>query len=104
MKKFLIYFIFLTAISLAGIVAYVSITGLLTVFSGVGFLGLLFFLTIEMSKIIATSAIHTYGNKISIFVMTLAWSQEQVKNKAKLCLLTYSSLWYCLFRLVNSML
>jgi len=52
------------AVTLAATVAYVSISGLLTVFSGAGFLGLLFFSAIEISKIIATSAIHTYGKKI----------------------------------------
>jgi hypothetical protein len=36
----------------------------LTVFSGAGFIGLIFFSAIEISKIIATSAIHTYGKKI----------------------------------------
>jgi hypothetical protein len=64
MKKVLLYFILLMAIILAGTVAYVSINGLLTVFSGAGILGLLFFSAIEISKIVATSAIHTYGKKI----------------------------------------
>lgn len=64
MKKGLVYFIFIMAIILASTVAYVSISGLLTVFSGAGFLGLLFFSAIEISKIVATSAIHTYGKKI----------------------------------------
>jgi len=64
MKKVLLYFILLMAVTLAATVAYVSISGLLTVFSGAGFLGLLFFSAIEISKIIATSAIHTYGKKI----------------------------------------
>jgi len=64
MRKVLLYFILLMAIILAGTVAYVSINGLLTVFSGAGILGLLFFSAIEISKIIATSAIHTYGKKI----------------------------------------
>ena len=64
MKKVLLYFILLMAIILAGTVAYVSISGLLTVFSGAGILGLLFFSAIEISKIEATSAIHTYGKKI----------------------------------------
>ena len=53
------------AISMAGIVAYVSIGGLMKVFSGAGFLGLLFFSAIEIAKIVSTSAIHTYGSKIS---------------------------------------
>jgi hypothetical protein len=52
------------SIVLATTVAYVSISGLLTVFSGAGFIGLIFFSAIEISKIVATSAIHTYGKKI----------------------------------------
>lgn len=64
MRKVLLYFILLMAIILAGTVAYVSINGLLTVFSGAGILGLLFFSAIEISKLVATSAIHTYGKKI----------------------------------------
>jgi hypothetical protein len=64
MKKGLVYFIFIMAVILAATVAYVSISGLLTVFSGAGVLGLLFFSAIEISKIVATSAIHTYGKKI----------------------------------------
>lgn len=64
MKKVLLYFILLMSIVLATTVAYVSISGLLTVFSGAGFIGLIFFSAIEISKIIATSAIHTYGKKI----------------------------------------
>jgi len=64
MKKVLLYFILLMAIVLAVTVAYVSISGLLTVFSGAGVIGLIFFSAIEISKIVATSAIHTYGKKI----------------------------------------
>jgi len=64
MKRVLLYFILIMAIVLAATVAYVSISGLLTVFSGVGIVGFLFFLAIEISKIIATSAIHTYGKQI----------------------------------------
>lgn len=71
MKKGLVYFIFIMAIILAATVAYVSISGLLTVFSGAGFLGLLFFSAIEISKIVATSAIHTYGKKIGWIYNTL---------------------------------
>jgi hypothetical protein len=66
MRKILLYFVLLMAIVLAGTVAYVSISGLLTVFSGAGILGLLFFSAIEISKIVATSAIHTYGKKIGL--------------------------------------
>ena len=65
MKKILLYLILVMAVGMAGIVAYVSVGGLLKVFSGAGTLGLLFFSTIEVAKIVATSAIHTYGNKIS---------------------------------------
>ena len=51
---------------MAGIVAYVSVGGLMKVFSGAGTLGLLFFTSIEAAKIIATSAMHTYGKRIGI--------------------------------------
>ncbi len=71
MKKVLLYFILLMAIVLAITVAYVSISGLLTVFSGAGFIGLIFFSAIEISKIVATSAIHTYGKKIGWVYNTL---------------------------------
>lgn len=71
MKKVLLYFVLLMAVTLAATVAYVSINGLLTVFSGAGLLGLLFFSAIEISKIIATSAIHTYGKKIGWVYNTL---------------------------------
>ena len=50
---------------MAGIVAYVSVSGLLKVFTGAGTMGLMFFGAIEIGKIIATSAIHTYGKQIS---------------------------------------
>jgi len=50
---------------MAAIVAYVSVGGLLKVFSGAGTLGLLFFSAIEIAKIVATSAIHTYSKKIT---------------------------------------
>ena len=53
------------AVGMAAIVAYVSVGGLLKVFSGAGTLGLIFFSSIEILKIVATSAIHTYGKKIS---------------------------------------
>jgi len=65
MRKVLLYFILLMALLLAGIVAYVSIKGLLLVFSGVGILGFIFFTTIEISKIVATSTLHTYGDKLN---------------------------------------
>ena len=56
---------------MAGIVAYVSIGGLMKVFSGAGTLGLLFFTSIEAAKIIATSAMHTYGKKIDFIYKIL---------------------------------
>lgn len=59
------------AVTMAGIVAYVSVGGLMKVFSGAGFLGLLFFSSIEVAKIIATSAMHTYGKKIGIIYKIL---------------------------------
>ena len=64
MKKTFIYFIFIMALVMAGIVAYVSVNGLLTIFAGAGVLGLLFFISIEIAKIVATSAIHTYGKRV----------------------------------------
>lgn len=64
MKKILLYLILLLAIGLAGIVAYVSVSGLMKVFTGAGTIGLAFFIIIEVSKVIATSAIHTYGKLI----------------------------------------
>jgi len=71
MKKILLYLILIMAITMAGIVAYVSIGGLMKVFSGAGTLGLLFFTSIEASKIIATSAMHTYGKKIGFIYKIL---------------------------------
>lgn len=56
---------------MAGTVAYVSVSGLLKVFTGAGTLGLMLFSAIEIAKIVATSAIHTYGKKIGWFYNTL---------------------------------
>lgn len=67
MKKVLLYLILIMAIGMAGTVAYVSVSGLLKVFAGAGTIGLIFFTTIETAKIIATSAIHTYGKIIGKF-------------------------------------
>ncbi len=64
MKKILLYLVLLVALTMASVVAYVSVSGLLRVFSGAGVIGLILFSTIEVCKIIATSAIHTYGKKI----------------------------------------
>lgn len=55
------------AVGLAGTVAYVSVTGLMKVFTGAGTAGLIFFIGIEVAKVIATSAIHTYGKRIGWF-------------------------------------
>jgi len=66
MKKILLYLILIMAVGMAAIVAYVSVGGLLKVFSGAGTLGLLFFSAIEVAKIVATSAMHTYGKKIGV--------------------------------------
>jgi hypothetical protein len=71
MKKILLYLVLIFAVGMAGIVAYVSVNGLLKVFSGAGTLGLLLFSFIEFSKIIATSAIHTFGKKIGWFYNSL---------------------------------
>tara|TARA_R110002050_G_scaffold34397_1_gene86761 strand:+ start:3762 stop:5024 length:1263 start_codon:yes stop_codon:yes gene_type:complete len=67
MKKILLYLVLLMAVTMAAIVAYVSVNGLLKVFSGAGTLGLLLFSSIEIAKIVATSAIHTYNKKIGLF-------------------------------------
>jgi hypothetical protein len=71
MRKVLLYFILLMALLLAGTVAYVSIKGLLLVFSGVGLLGLIFFTTIEISKIVATSTLHTYSDKLNFLYKSM---------------------------------
>ncbi len=55
------------AVGMAGTVAYVSVNGLLKVFAGAGTVGLILFSSIEAAKIVATSAIHTYGKKIGWF-------------------------------------
>jgi hypothetical protein len=64
MKKILSYLLLVMAIGMAATVAYVSVSGLLKVFAGAGVVGLILFSTIEAAKIVATSAIHTYGKKI----------------------------------------
>jgi len=71
MKKVLLYLILVMAIGMAGTVAYVSVTGLLKVFTGAGTLGLMLFSAIEIAKMVATSAIHTYGKKIGWFYNSL---------------------------------
>jgi hypothetical protein len=71
MKKVLLYLILIMAVAMAGTVAYVSVSGLLKVFTGAGTLGLMLFSAIEIAKIVATSAIHTYGKKIGWFYNSL---------------------------------
>ncbi len=61
MKKTLLNLILLMSVIMAGTVAYVSVGGLLKVFSGAGTLGMILFASIEIAKVVATSAIHTYG-------------------------------------------
>ena len=56
---------------MAGIVAYVSVSGLLKVFTGAGTMGLMLFSAIEIAKVVATSAIHTYGKRIGWFYSSL---------------------------------
>ena len=56
---------------MAGTVAYVSVSGLLKVFTGAGTMGLVLFTSIEVAKIIGTSAIHTYGKRIGWFYTSL---------------------------------
>jgi len=67
MKKILLYLVLLMALSLAGIVAYVSVNGLLKIFTGAGTVGLMFFTAVEVAKVVATSVIHTYGKRIGWF-------------------------------------
>jgi hypothetical protein len=64
MKKILLYLILLMAVGLAGTVAYVSVTGLMKVFTGAGTAGLIFFIGVEVAKVVSTSAVHTYGKRI----------------------------------------
>ena len=56
---------------MAGTVAYVSVSGLLKVFTGAGTMGLILFSSIEIAKIVGTSAIHTYGKRIGWFYSSL---------------------------------
>jgi len=64
MRKILLYIILVMAIVMVTVVAYVSVNGLMRVFAGAGVVGLIFFSAIEVAKVIATTAIHTYGKKI----------------------------------------
>jgi chromosome segregation ATPase len=59
------------AVTMAITVAYVSVNGLLKVFTGAGTIGLILFSSIEIAKIVATSAIHTYGRTIGWFYSLL---------------------------------
>ena len=71
MKKVLLYFVLLMALGLAGIVAVVSVTGLMKIFAGAGTMGLIFFIIIETGKIFGTSAIHTYKDRIEWYWKSL---------------------------------
>lgn len=71
MKRILLYLILLMAVTMAITVAYVSVNGLLKVFTGAGTIGLILFSSIEIAKIVATSAIHTYGRTIGWFYSLL---------------------------------
>ncbi len=55
------------AVGMAGTAAFVSVTGLMKIFAGAGTAGLIFFIGIEAAKVVATSAIHTYGKRIGWF-------------------------------------
>jgi hypothetical protein len=67
MKKVLLYLILIMAVGMAGTAAFVSVTGLMKIFAGAGTAGLIFFIGIEAAKVVATSAIHTYGKRIGWF-------------------------------------
>lgn len=71
MKRILLYLILIMAVTMAITVAYVSVNGLLKVFTGAGTIGLILFSSIEIAKIVATSAIHTYGRTIGWFYSLL---------------------------------
>ena len=47
-------------------VAYVSVSGLMMLFSATGIVGLIFFISIEISKIVSTSVLHTFNKEINI--------------------------------------
>lgn len=53
------------ALGLAIIVAYVSVTGLMKVFTGAGVVGLIFFIAIELAKVVGTTAIHTFRKRLN---------------------------------------
>lgn len=59
------------AVGMAGTVAFISVTGLLKIFAGAGTAGLVFFIALEIAKIVATSAIHTYGKIIAWYYKVL---------------------------------
>lgn len=65
-RKLLTFLVLLMAISLAGIVAYVSVSGLVKTFN-VGSIGLSIFIAIEIGKIVLTSSLHTFKNKLKGF-------------------------------------
>jgi hypothetical protein len=65
MKNILQFVILAMALVMAFTVAYVSVSGLMTIFTGVGLVGLIFFISLEISKVVLTSAIHTYKEKLN---------------------------------------
>lgn len=71
MKKILLILNLIIAITLASIVAFVSVKGLTMLFASSGIIGLLFFITIEVSKIITTSILHTYNKVLNLFIKSL---------------------------------
>jgi len=64
MKKTIIFALMVMALGLAIVVAYVSVTGLMKVFSGAGIVGLIFFIAIELAKVVGTSVIHTFKKRL----------------------------------------
>ena len=62
-SKILKYLILAFALSMTGIVATISVKGLMTMFP-LGIYGFVFFLLIELGKIVSTTALHTYSNTI----------------------------------------
>ena len=70
-KKILLVIVLLFALSMTCIVATISVKGLLTMFP-LGIYGLLFFIIIELGKIVSTTALHTYSNKLQWYYKTFA--------------------------------
>jgi hypothetical protein len=71
MKKTLLYLILIMAITMAITIAFVSVSGLVKLFAGAGTIGYLLFGSIEAAKVVATSAIHTYKEKIGFLYKSI---------------------------------